>query len=101
MQFQHIAQAIAYAKETGDMAALYEYTNTRTHDAAKRLMPALSNPMTGDDKYFLAAFGQALLDVSKASMSQQERDLIENIYSSIQITVVKASIPNIETGEEL
>ena len=100
MQFRHISEAIAYARETGDIAALYEYMNRRTLDAAKRVMPVLSSPLAGDDKYFLAAFAQALLDVSKASMSQQERDLIDSIYSLVQITVVKTAMPDVGTDEE-
>ena len=55
MRFHHIAQAIAYAKKTGDTEALREYTKQRTNEAAKRLMPVLARPMSGDGIYFLIA----------------------------------------------
>ena len=93
MRFHHIAQAIAYAKKTGDTEALREYTKQRTNEAAKRLMPVLARPMSGDGIYFLIAYVQAFMDVTTASMSQPERDLIDSIKSGIEITVVKASIP--------
>ena len=99
MRFRHIAEAIAYAKKTGDTEALHEYTRWRTNQAIKRLMPILARPMSGDGIYFLVACAQAFLDVTKASMSQQERDLIDGIESGIEITVIKTAIP-IGSGEE-
>ncbi len=99
MRFRHIAEAIAYAKKTGDTEALHEYTRRRTNQAIKRLMPILARPMSGDGIYFLVACAQAFLDVTKASMSQQERDLIDGIESGIEITVIKTAIP-IGSGEE-
>ena len=98
MEFNHIAEAIAYAKETGDTAALLKYSKKKSDEASKRLLPMLAQSMSGDDIYFLVAYAQALLDVTKASMSQPERDLIDSIESGIQITVIKASIP-IYNGE--
>jgi len=93
MKFNHIAQVIAYVKETGDPAALSEYTRKKTNEAAKRLMPVFTRPMSGDGIYFLIAYAEAFLDVTKASMSKAELDLIESIKKGIQITVVKTAIP--------
>ena len=99
MEFNHIAEAIAYAKITGDTDAVHEYSKKKGKEAAKKLMPVLAQPMSGDDIYFLTAYAQAFLDVTKASLSQPERDLIDTIESGIEITVVKAAIP-ISFGEE-
>ena len=93
MQFHHIAQVIAYVRKTGDKAALDEYMKKRTGEAAKRLLPVFARPMPGDGIYFLVAYAQAFLDVTRASMSQQELDLIESIKKNIQITVVKTAVP--------
>ena len=93
MKFNHIAQAIAYARITGDTAPLNDYMRRKGDKAMKRLLPVLSQPMASDDIYFLIAYAQAFLDVSKASLSQPERDLIENIESKVQITVVKTAFP--------
>lgn len=105
MQFHHIAQVIAYVKKTGDKTALDEYTRRKTSEAAKKVMSVFARPMSGDGIYFLVAYAQAFLDVTKASMSQAELDLIENIKKSIQITVVKTAIPTIhrenDDNEEL
>ncbi|MCR5089412.1 MAG: hypothetical protein K6C08_07880 [Oscillospiraceae bacterium] len=99
MEFRHIAEALAYAKETGDTEALKEYTRRRTNDAAKKLMPVFGQNMPGDDIYFLLAYSQALLKVTQASMLQKERDLIRGIESGIQITLVKTTIPQKNSGE--
>ena len=93
MKFNHIAQVIAYVKETGDTSALSEYTRRKTNEAAKRLMPVFTRPLSGDGIYFLIAYAEAFLDVTKASMSKAELDLIESIKKGIQITVVKTAIP--------
>ena len=104
MQFQHIAQVLAYVRKTGDKTVLDEYTRRKTSEAAKRLLPVFERPAPGDAIYFLVAYAQAFLDVTKASMSQSELDLIEGIKKSIQITVVKTAIPFVnredEDGEE-
>ncbi len=100
MKFNHIAQVIAYVKATGDTTALSEYTRRKTNDAAKRLMPVFTRRISGDGIYFLIAYAQAFLDVTKASMSQAELDLIESIKKGVQITVVKTAIPLINTENE-
>ena len=98
MQFHHIAQVVAYVRKTGDKAALDEYMKRKTGEAAKKLVPVFTRSASGDGIYFLVAYAQAFLDVTKASMTKSELDLIENIKKSIQITVVKTAIP-IHNGE--
>ena len=100
MKFNHIAQVIAYVKATGDTTALSEYTKRKTNEAAKRLMPVFTRPMSGDGIYFLIAYAEAFLDVTKASMSKAELELIESIKKGIQITVVKTAIPLINRENE-
>ena len=100
MEFNHIAQALSYARETGDTKALSAYANRRTSEAAKRIMSAIDDqPLRGDDILFLLAYGSALIDVHKATLSDEDKALVEAIKYGIRMVVVKASLPA-ELGDD-
>lgn len=93
MEFHHILEAIAYAQETGDHDNLDQYVHKRLEGASQRIMPILSNPMRGDEPYFTMAYAEALLAVHKASLSTQERRLVDDIAKSVTLMVIKAIVP--------
>jgi len=93
MEFRHILEAIAYAQETGDRAELENYVHKQLEGASQHIMPILSNTMRGDEPYFTMAYAEALLAVHKASLSDQERRLVDDIAKSVTLMVIKAIVP--------
>lgn len=101
MEFDHIIQAISYARETGDTQALTDYADHRVGEVSKRLLSLIGKlPMRGDDPYFLLAYCSALVDVHRASMSEEERMLVDSIKNGIKIMVVKTAIPVERRGDD-
>lgn len=93
MKFNHLFQAIQYAKETGDIEALNQYQAEKVGKASKAVLPVLDKNTSGDDVLFLMALMSALVDVNLAAMTPPERAAVNEIKSQLHLTVVKAVIP--------
>lgn len=93
MVFHHIVEAIQYAQKTGNVEPLQEYLHARLRDTNNRIMPVVAQPVRGDDIYFLLAFAETLSAAHRASMTPDERALVDAIKKDIQFSVVKIMLP--------
>lgn len=94
MVFRNIIEAIQYAQQTGEMEPLQKYCAAHLENAARRIMPALSVPMRGDDIYFLLAYAETLAELHRASLSPDEQRLVDAIKKDVNISLVKVMMPN-------
>ncbi len=101
MKFKHIQEAIAYAQLTGDMDSFNEYMSKHIDAAAQRMNKALTPHLEGDDLFFWFAFAKSFVDVTEASMSDEEREIAAIIRKAIQIQVVKTVLPIPVDGDQI
>lgn len=101
MEFDHIYEAIEHARDTGDPAEFVKYRDQHIAKAADRILPIMQQPLQGDDAFFMLAFGEALIDITKATMNPTEQQLVSAIKHDINLTVVKACIPITPSDDNL
>lgn len=91
-QFDNIVQAFAYTNETGDNSALEQYVQQKNTAMANRFMPLVAS-MRGDDILFLLAFIGSFSQLRLDVMTPEERQVVEMIRNTIQLTYVRVNLP--------
>ena len=100
MEFNHVFEAIDYAKRTGDVDSCNQYINKRLNEAGMKIRGAMEGPVAGDSVYFLMAYMQAMVDATKAAMTPQDCMTIDNLAKQISITVIKIDpFQNLREGQ--
>lgn len=98
-QFDNIVQAFAYARETKDMTELNRYLEQRVKAMGTHFMPFVADTR-GDDMYFMLAYMSAFLQLQIGVMNPKEREIVEMIRRTIQITYIRMNLPFKQDGIE-
>ena len=95
MENTNIFHYIIYAQATGDQKPLFEYIEKKADATIRKTMDFLQKDgnSAGDNILFMLAFLDAFSDVTKAGMTPGELEIIQAIKNTINISVVKTSIP--------